>query len=81
MLLARIPSHRNDLQLPQDLTEEVARVYGYERIPTTEPGRCCGRAAARPAARRAGPDALAGVGLMEPMTFPFVRRGDRAASG
>ncbi len=31
--LAKVPSHRNDLRLEVDLIEEVARLYGYDRIP------------------------------------------------
>ena len=30
VLLGRVPSHRNDLEIQQDLTEEVARIYGYD---------------------------------------------------
>lgn len=30
-----IPSWRNDLQIPEDLIEEVARIYGYNRLPIT----------------------------------------------
>ncbi len=30
--LARIPSHRYDLRIEHDLIEEVARLYGYDRI-------------------------------------------------
>jgi phenylalanyl-tRNA synthetase beta chain len=30
--LARIPSHRYDLRIEHDLIEEVARMYGYDRI-------------------------------------------------
>jgi len=30
-----VPDHRMDVTLPADLVEEVARVYGYDRIPTT----------------------------------------------
>jgi phenylalanyl-tRNA synthetase beta chain len=33
----RPPSYRVDLARPEDLIEEVARLYGYERIPTTLP--------------------------------------------
>ena len=29
------PSHRFDLEIEEDLVEEVARVYGYDRIPET----------------------------------------------
>lgn len=30
-----VPSFRMDVSLPADLIEEVARIYGYDRIPTT----------------------------------------------
>lgn len=29
-----IPAYRFDLRLPEDLIEEIARLYGYDRIPT-----------------------------------------------
>jgi phenylalanyl-tRNA synthetase beta chain len=32
-----IPSYRNDIRIPEDLVEEVARVFGYDRIPETMP--------------------------------------------
>ena len=32
-----IPSERLDLVLPEDITEEVGRLYGYEKIPATLP--------------------------------------------
>ena len=31
------PSHRRDLQRNTDVAEEIARIYGYENIPTTTP--------------------------------------------
>ncbi len=34
-LLVTVPDHRLDVEFPADLTEEVARVYGYDKIPTT----------------------------------------------
>ncbi len=34
-LLVTVPEHRLDVELPADLIEEIARVYGYDRIPTT----------------------------------------------
>ncbi len=75
-LRCAIPSHRNDLQLPQDLAEEVARLHGYEKIPTTLPS-----AALVPARLPAGHviadrtrTLLADLGLVELMTLPFVRR-------
>ena len=33
---ATVPEHRLDCQFPADLVEEVARIYGYDRIPVTE---------------------------------------------
>jgi phenylalanyl-tRNA synthetase beta chain len=34
-LIVEVPSYRGDVGLPADLVEEVARVWGYENIPTT----------------------------------------------
>lgn len=34
-----IPGWRNDLEIEADLAEEVARLYGYERIPSSIPSR------------------------------------------
>ncbi len=32
-----IPSYRSDLKIKADLTEEIARIYGYNNLPTTLP--------------------------------------------
>lgn len=32
--IVRIPSYRFDITLPEDLIEEIARLYGYDNIPT-----------------------------------------------
>lgn len=32
-----VPSHRSDIRLGEDLIEEIARIYGYDRIPPTIP--------------------------------------------
>ncbi len=37
-LRAQVPSFRVDLEREADLVEEIARLYGYNRIPTTLPG-------------------------------------------
>ncbi len=73
-LVCAIPSHRTDLHRHQDLTEEVARIYGYERIPVTEPsGRLRGVEWPRSwrLAERAR-DALVAAGLVECQTLPFL---------
>jgi phenylalanyl-tRNA synthetase beta chain len=71
-----VPSYRNDLQLHQDLTEEVARIYGYERIPTSMPLAELREVVEPPGwglAERAR-DALAGAGLLECVCLPFLSR-------
>ncbi len=35
VLRVTVPDHRMDVTLPADLIEEVARIYGYDRLPTT----------------------------------------------
>ena len=37
VVTAKVPSFRSDLAQPVDLIEEVARLYGYDRIPETLP--------------------------------------------
>jgi phenylalanyl-tRNA synthetase beta chain len=73
-LVCAIPSHRADLHLHQDLTEEVARIHGYERIPVTEPvGILRGVETPRlwQLAERCR-DALVAAGLIECQTLPFL---------
>jgi phenylalanyl-tRNA synthetase beta chain len=73
-LVCAIPSHRTDLHLHQDLTEEVARIYGYERIPVTEPVGVL-RGVERPRLWRLAErsrDALVAAGLIECQTLPFL---------
>jgi len=73
-LVCAIPSYRTDLHLHQDLTEEVARIHGYERIPITEPTGIL-RGVERPRlwqiAERSR-DALVAAGLIECQTPPFL---------
>ncbi len=35
VLMVNIPSYRQDLKIEEDLLEEIARIIGYDRIPTT----------------------------------------------
>jgi phenylalanyl-tRNA synthetase beta chain len=73
-----VPSYRNDLALPEDLVEEVARVFGYDRIPTTLPLQRLAAVSVPPRYRLAqqARDALCGVGLSETTGFPSYPRGD-----
>lgn len=36
--IAVVPSHRQDLAIQEDIAEEVARIYGYDKIPAELPG-------------------------------------------
>lgn len=74
------PSWRPDLTDPYDLVEEVARVAGYDRVPSVLPAAPAGRGLTREQRlrRRAGL-ALAGAGYVEVTTYPFVGEHDWSA--
>jgi phenylalanyl-tRNA synthetase beta chain len=67
------PSWRSDLQIPADLVEEVARLVGYDQIPSILP-RSPFAATLTPLQlrRRTIAAALAARGLTEVQNFPFV---------
>ena len=74
LLTIAIPPHRSDVSRPEDIIEEVARIIGYETIPTTlltgtiphviREDRWIAREAAR--------DAVANAGLIEVMAYSFT---------
>ena len=67
------PTWRPDLQHKTDLVEEIARITGYDRIPTRLPIAPPGRGlTATQKQRRAIVNALAGSGHVEVLTYPFV---------
>src|SRR5690606_4407845 len=67
------PSWRPDLRVPVDLVEEVARLRGYDEIPSVLPTAPAGRGlTVSQQARRAVADALAAAGLVETLSYPFV---------
>ncbi|HXE21884.1 MAG TPA: phenylalanine--tRNA ligase subunit beta, partial [Rhodoferax sp.] len=68
------PSYRFDLQIEEDLIEEVARMVGYNNLPTTAPLAPI-TARAQPEAKRspfAVHRALARLGYQETINFSFV---------
>ena len=76
------PTWRPDLTTAEDLVEEVARIHGYERIPSvipTPPGGAGLTHAQR--VRRLVADVLAGQGLSEVWSAPFVGADRYAALG
>lgn len=69
-----IPAYRNDITLEIDLIEEIARIYGYDRIPTTLPKGVItqGRKTWEQQVRTRIADILTGCGLTEVITNSFI---------
>ena len=69
-----VPTHRVDIELPEDLYEEVLRHFGYDNVPSTlpaaasQPGQ---RLGSWPLTERAR-NALAAAGLAEAVTYSFA---------
>lgn len=79
------PSHRFDMEQSADIVEEMARLIGYDQLPTTslpppEGGR---RAITTPMQSRiaAGRRALAARGFLETVTWSFMLKEDAALAG
>ena len=66
------PSWRFDIELWADLEEEVARRWGYDQIPATLPKATGGRLTDEQRLRRQARGLLAGMGLTEAQTYPFL---------
>ncbi|WP_455676252.1 phenylalanine--tRNA ligase subunit beta [Pseudoscardovia suis] len=77
-LTVAAPSWRPDLTEPCDLVEEVARIEGYDTIPTTVPPVPAGNVGltADQQRKRMVADTLAEYGLVETLTYPFVGDAD-----
>jgi len=69
-----IPPHRADVSRPEDIVEEVARIIGYETIPTTMIVGTTPHVirSDRWIAREAARDAAASAGLVEVSTYSFT---------
>ncbi|MDA1096299.1 MAG: phenylalanine--tRNA ligase subunit beta, partial [Chloroflexi bacterium] len=68
------PFWRSDIAIPEDLIEEVARVIGYDAIPTTLPAATLMDQQSDPRRdlKEAARDALVGLGLQETISYPLV---------
>ncbi|MFN4846759.1 MAG: phenylalanine--tRNA ligase subunit beta [Rhodoluna sp.] len=67
------PSWRPDLTLPESLVEEVARILGYDQIPSRLPVAPPGRGLTRKQKlRRLVANSLAANGFTEVLNYPFV---------
>ena len=72
-LAVTVPSFRRDISMEDDLVEEIIRVWGYDRIPSTLPGGTIALVTHPPALRQAQSirRALVGAGLAEVVTHSF----------
>jgi len=69
------PSWRTDLETKEDLSEEIARLVGYDKIPATLPVAPPGRGLSRvQQQRRRLIQSLADAGLTEVLAYPFVSK-------
>jgi phenylalanyl-tRNA synthetase beta chain len=80
-VVAEIPGHRVDLEREVDLIEEVGRITGYGRVPSTLPGvRQAGGLDRFHRLRRRIRDLLAGAGMYEALSYSFGPAGDAEVS-
>lgn len=70
------PGHRFDISIWEDLAEEIARIYGYNRVPSVMPAALVHRAVISPnqSGNRYLRELLAGCGLRETITFSFTNQ-------
>ncbi|MHB1752910.1 MAG: phenylalanine--tRNA ligase subunit beta [Acidiferrobacter sp.] len=80
-LLVTAPSFRFDVRGEIDLIEEVARLLGYDEIPTVELPYTPGAARSAPSGRRRAADLLVDRDYQEAMTFSLVDPGEQAQLG
>ncbi len=70
---ATVPEWRNDVSLPEDLSEEVARIYGFDKIPSTLPaGRSQGRQSNFQNFSDKVRAILSSLGMNEELSFSFT---------
>ena len=68
-----VPSWRTDLQMTEDLSEEVARINGYDRIPSIVPQAVAGNGLTDlQRLRRSVARMLSENGLVEVLSYPFM---------
>ncbi len=81
-LVALVPTWRRDLLIEADITEEIARVRGYDAVPTKTPDTAMPHFRPDPLERRdALRRALVGAGLTEVLTPALVPEGQAARLG
>lgn len=77
-----VPSRRKDITIKEDLIEEVARIYGYDDIPSTLPvfdKVTSGQPTDRQYKTRMVKEVLEGAGLDQAITYSLVSKEDATA--
>ncbi|UTI86707.1 phenylalanine--tRNA ligase subunit beta [Mammaliicoccus sciuri] len=72
-----VPSRRNDISIKADLIEEVARIYGYDQLPSTLPNfdnATAGYLTDNQLKTRKVKEILEGAGLYQAITYSLVRK-------
>mgnify|MGYP001217224356 CR=1 FL=1 len=71
-----VPTRRRDIAIEEDLIEEVARLYGYDELPTTLPEGACSPGGLTPyqRKRRVVRKFLEGAGLSQAITYSLTSR-------
>ena len=68
-----VPDWRNDVSIPEDLSEEVARIYGFDKIPSTLPkGNQQGHQSPTQNFIDRVKKILSGLGMCEELSFAFT---------
>ncbi|RJP27328.1 MAG: phenylalanine--tRNA ligase subunit beta [Candidatus Omnitrophota bacterium] len=75
-LIVGVPSQRRDINLAADLTEEIARIVGYDKVPVSLPAirPNAGQNTVRVLSGRIK-EALVGLGFNEIITYSLIDRG------
>ncbi|HDF1498734.1 TPA: phenylalanine--tRNA ligase subunit beta [Staphylococcus aureus] len=82
VITMQVPSRRKDITIKEDLIEEVARIYGYDDIPSTLPvfeKVTSGQLTDRQYKTRMVKEVLEGAGLDQAITYSLVSKEDATA--
>ncbi|HHC9992845.1 TPA: phenylalanine--tRNA ligase subunit beta [Staphylococcus aureus] len=82
VITVKVPSRRKDITIKEDLIEEVARIYGYDDIPSTLPvfeKVTSGQLTDRQYKTRMVKEVLEGAGLDQAITYSLVSKEDATA--
>ncbi|HID4841730.1 TPA: phenylalanine--tRNA ligase subunit beta [Staphylococcus aureus] len=82
VITVQVPSRRKDITIKEDLIEEVARIYGYDDIPSTLPvfeKVTSGQLIDRQYKTRMVKEVLEGAGLDQAITYSLVSKEDATA--